>query len=178
MDVIQRNRRRAWGCGDAGRMIQFRERGAEMPHAGLMDERSLGPVEGPLMRARLHIRAGKRRLIEGKIAAGIVTLYDALNGAMEWYIASPERMKGLQINEGGDALNDDQSLYRVLVRSRVLDGSFDFGAFDRLVDTALHEEMPDYNYREMLNGLETVMLRLGVMPFEESALPPEDPETY
>jgi len=116
-------------------------------------------------------------LTEGKIAAGIVTLYDALNGAMEWYIASPERMKLLLIAEGDD-LSDDRSVYRVLVRSQVLDGSFDFGVFDRLVETALHEEMPNYNYRGMLNGLESVMTRLGVMPFDESALPPEDPETY
>ena len=148
-----------------------------MPHAGLMDERSLGPVEGPLMRARLHIRGGKRRLTEGKIAAGIVTLYDALDGAMEWYIASPERMNRLLIAEGDD-LGEDRSVYRILVRSLVLDGSFDFGAFDRLVEKALHEEMPDYNYREMLKGLEAVMTRLGVMPFDELALPPEDPETY
>ena len=148
-----------------------------MPHAGLMDERTLVPEEGPLLRARLHIRGGKRRLREGKIAAGIVTLYDALNGAMEWYIASPQRTKRLLI-EAGDNLNDDRSLYRVLVQSQVLDGGFDFDAFDRLVETALHEEMQDYNYREMLDGLEGVMIRLGVMPFEESALPPEDPETY
>ena len=148
-----------------------------MPHAGLMDERALGPEEGPLLRARLHIRGGKRRLREGKIAAGIVTLYDALNGAMEWYIASPERIKRLLI-AAGDNLNDDRSLYRVLVLSQVLDGGFDFDAFDRLVETALHEEMQDYNYREMLDGLEGVMIRLGVMPFAESALPPEDPETY
>jgi hypothetical protein len=153
------------------------ERGDGMPHAGLMDERSLGPEEGPLMRARLHIRGGKRRLIEGKIAAGIVTLYDALNGAMEWYIASPERMKRLLIAEGDD-LSNDRSVYRVLVQSQVLDGRFDFVAFDRLVETALHEEMPEYNYCEMLNGLEAVMIRLGVMPFDESALPHEDSQTY
>jgi hypothetical protein len=148
-----------------------------MPHAGLMDERLLGPVEGPLLRARLHIRGGKRRLKEGKIAAGVVTLYDALNGALEWYIASPERMKRLLIADGDD-LNDDRSVYRLLVNSLVLDGSFDFNSFDRLVEKALHEELPDYNYQEMLNGLESVMIRLGVMPFDESALPPEDPETY
>jgi hypothetical protein len=96
---------------------------------------------------------------------------------MEWYIASAERIKRLLI-EAGDNLNDDRSLYRVLVQSQVLDGGFDFDAFDRLVETALHEEMQDYNYREMLDGLEGVMIRLGVMPFEELALPPEDPETY
>ncbi|MGO9377843.1 MAG: hypothetical protein ACLPN1_19135 [Dissulfurispiraceae bacterium] len=142
-----------------------------------MNERSLGPEKGPLLRARLHIIGGKKRLKEGDISAGIVTLYDALNGAMEWYIASPERMMRLLVAEGDD-LNDDRSVYDILVRSQVLDGSFDFVAFDRLVEKALHEEMPDYNYHKMLKGLETVMIRLGVMSYDELAPSPEDLETH
>ena len=148
-----------------------------MPHAGLMDERLLGPEEGPLFRARLHIRGGKRRLRQGKIAAGIVTLYDAINGALEWYIANPNRMRNLFVRED-DNLADDRSVYNILVRSEVLDGSFDFEAFDSLVEKALHEEMPGYEYASMLKSIESVMLQLGVMPFDEEALPPEDPATY
>jgi len=148
-----------------------------MPHAGLMDERSLGPVEGPLLRARLHIRGAKRRLRQGKTAAGIVTLADALNGAMLWYVASPELRAGLVIRPGDD-LNDDRALYRVLVRSGVLDGAFDYDAFDRIVEQALAGELPGYDHRALLAGFEQVMLRLGVMPFDEAALPPEDPSTY
>ena len=60
-----------------------------MPHFGLMNEQELGPVAGPLQRARLHLRGGKRRLRQGKISAGIVTLYDALEGAMLSYAESP-----------------------------------------------------------------------------------------
>jgi len=148
-----------------------------MPHAGLMDERSLGPVEGPLQRARLHIRGAKRRLRQGKTAAGIVTLADALNGAMLWYVASPERRAGLVIGPDDD-LNDDRALYRVLVRSGVLDGAFEYASFDRLVEQALAGELTGYDHRALLAGFEQVMLRLGVMPFDEAALPPEDPATY
>jgi len=148
-----------------------------MPHAGLMDERALGPEQGPLLRARLHIRGGKRRLRQGKVAAGLVTLSDAISGALEWYSASPERRNRLVIR-GSDNFNDDRIVYAILVRSRVLDGLFDFDAFDRLVARALHEEMPDYDYRDMLKGIETVMTALGVMPFDEESLPPEDPLTY
>lgn len=36
-----------------------------MPHFGLMDADALGPIEAPLMRARLHIRGGRRRLRQG-----------------------------------------------------------------------------------------------------------------
>ncbi len=148
-----------------------------MPHFGLMDEYALGPVEGPLMRAKLHIRGGKRRLRQGKISAGIVTLYDALCSAMEWYIAVPERKKKLTIKEG-DNLKDDRTLFAILNNSGVLDGSFDYGAFNGLVEKAMTQEMPDYDYREILRGIESVMTRLGVMPFDENELPPEDPSTF
>jgi hypothetical protein len=143
----------------------------------LMNEASLGPLEGPLQRARLHVRGGKRRLRQGKIAAGIVTLSDALSAAMQWYVASPEREKGLTIFSGED-LNDDGTAYRVLVRSGALDGTFDFDGFDRLVEHALDHEMPGFDAGEVLAGIESVMTQLGVMPFDEASLPPEDPGTF
>lgn len=148
-----------------------------MPHAGLMDEKALGPVEGPLQRARLHIRGGKRRLQQGKVAAGIVTLYDALNGAMQWYAASPGGRAKLALKEGENP-NDDRTLYAALVRSGVLDGAFDFEAFDRLTEMALNQELRGFDYCPVLEGIEAVLTRLGVMPFDEAALPPEDPKTF
>jgi hypothetical protein len=148
-----------------------------MPHAGLMSEKTLGPVEGPRQRARLHIRGGKRRLRQGKISAGIVTLYDALEAAMQSYADDPETKGKLDIREGED-INDEKVLYAVLVRSSVLDGSFDFEAFDRITEKALNEEMPGYGYHALLSGIESVMIQLGVMPFDETQLPPEDPGTF
>jgi hypothetical protein len=148
-----------------------------MPHAGLMSEKDLGPVAGPLQRARLHIRGGKRRLNQGKISAGIVTLYDALEAAMRSYVDDPEKRRGLDIREGED-LSTEAMLYQLLVRSRVLDGKLDFHEFDRLTEKALREDIPVFDYRELLAGLESVMTQLGVMPFDEVSLPPEDPKTF
>ena len=148
-----------------------------MPHFGLMNEDELGPVEGPLQRARLHIRGGKRRLRQGKIAAGIVTLYDALSSAMQWHVALPERRSKLVVFKDEDLLHD-RTTYAVLVRSGVLDGRFDFDAFDRLTEQALDHEMPGYDYGDLLKGVEAVMTGLGVMPFDEADLPPEDPKTF
>ncbi|HUI68131.1 MAG TPA: hypothetical protein VL087_07965 [Nitrospirota bacterium] len=142
-----------------------------------MDERALGPIEGPFQRARLHIRGGKRRLRQEKISAGIVTLYDALLAAMESYVNSPEHKGSLVIKEGDD-LKDERTVYAVLVRSGVLDGTFEFETFERLMERALNEEMPGYDYRDLLQGIERVMYQLGVMPFDDADLPPEDPKTY
>jgi len=148
-----------------------------MPHAGLMDTEALGPEAGPFMRSRLHIRGGKRRLRQGKISAGILTLYDALCAAMEWYIASPERRNKLQVGEG-ENLNDDRTVFNVLTRSGILDKKFDYEAFDKLVEKASYKDMPDYDYGEILKGIESLMSQLGVMPFDERELPSEDPATF
>ena len=148
-----------------------------MPHFGLMDEAALGPVKGPLMRAKLHIRGGRRRLRQGKISLGIITLYDALISAMQWYVASPEHIEDLRIDEG-DNVNDDKTLFDILLRSGVVDGSFDYGAFDRLAEDALYDSMSGFDYKDMLESYEAVMTQLGVMPFDENALPPEDPSTF
>jgi hypothetical protein len=142
-----------------------------------MDERALGPEEGPLQRARLHIRGAKRRLRQGKIAAAIVTLYDALEGAMQWYLASPVRRSLLALR-GDENLNDERTLYYVLQRSGVISNGFSYNEFDALVERATREDMADYDYHDLLEQFESVMVQLGVMPFNEEALPPEDPSTF
>jgi hypothetical protein len=148
-----------------------------MPHFGLMNEDALGPVEGPLMRAKLHIRCGRRRLREGKISAGIVTFYDALVSAMKWYIARADKRKLLNITEKDD-MTDDRTMFEVLKRSGVVDGAQDFAAIDKIVEKALEGEMPGYDYREYLVNMESVLSQIGVLPFDESELPPEDPSTF
>jgi len=149
-----------------------------MPHAGLMDERRLGPQEGPFQRARLHIRGGRRRLRQGKISAGIVTLYDALLAAMDWYVESSRGKAGEPVFRDGENMRDERDLYAALVRGGVLDGKFDFETFSGVVERALDEEMPGYDFQGLLAGIDSVMTQLGIMPFDESLLPPEDPKTF
>ncbi|RPI37008.1 MAG: hypothetical protein EHM54_04270 [Nitrospiraceae bacterium] len=149
-----------------------------MPHFGLMDTRdSFEKEEGALLRARLHIRSGKRRLRQGKISAGIVTLYDAFLFALRWYVASAERRKVLSAREEDD-LKDEKTVIALLRSSKVLEPDFDYAAFDAIVDKASREEMPDYDYSGMLRDFEAFMTSLGVMPFDEAELPPEDPATF
>ena len=147
-----------------------------MPHFGLMNADTLGPSRAALQRARLHIRGGKRRLRQGKISAGIVTLYDALECALEWYVSSPSRSGPLGLREVEK--RNSAAIYRRLVKLGTLGGSFDFVAFDSLVERALGEELPEGAHGNLLEGLETVMRELGVMPFDEGMLPPESPQTF
>ncbi len=148
-----------------------------MPHAGLMDENALGPEAGLLQRAKLHIRGGRRRLRQGKIPEGIITLYDALIAAMEWYFASTARTGRLDIR-GDDDLRNDKVIFEILTRSGILDGSFDYESFNVLVDDILYRNLREIDYVKTLKGVESVMTQLGVMPFDEAELPPEDPSTF
>ena len=151
--------------------------GVTVPHAGLMNEREMAVEEGALLRARLHIRGGKRRLRQGKISAGIVTLADAVSAAMEWYLASRERKEHLHIMDE-DNLNDEGNVHAVLVRSGVVDETFDYDAFDGLVEKALGTEMDNYDPWGLMPALDSFMTQMGVLPFDENTLPPEDPSTF
>jgi hypothetical protein len=149
-----------------------------MPHFGLMDTRdSFEKPEGALLRARLHIRGGKRRLRQGKISAGIVTLYDALLFALRWYAFSPENRKALGI-QLKDALSDEKRVFNLIKIADLFPVEFDYDEFDALVEKAADDEMSDYDYFGMLRDFEEFMTGLGVMPFNESELPPEDPATF
>jgi hypothetical protein len=90
---------------------------------------------------------------------------------------APEHQEELRVNEALD-LTDEKAMIRVLESSGVLDSSFDLRAFDKLVDKAAYEEMPGFDFGPMLAQFESLMRRLGVMPFDEEALPPEDPSTF
>jgi hypothetical protein len=142
-----------------------------------MDADALGEEQAALMRSKLHIRSGRRRLRQGKVSYGVLTLYDALVHAMQWHVLSPKLRARLDIKEGEDP-RDDKTVFAVLNRSGVLDGSFDFDAFDSLVDEALGMKLEHFDYSDTLGQLEYVMTQLGVMPFDESELPPEKPSTF
>ena len=149
-----------------------------MPHFGLMDTKdSFDKPEGALLRARLHIRGGRRRLRQGKISAGIVTLYDALLFALRWYAFSPEHRKALGI-ELKEAFSDEKRVFELIKSSGTFPVDLDYDEFNALVEKALVDEMPDFDYTSVLWNFESLMTGLGVMPFNESELPPEDPATF
>lgn len=76
------------------------------------------------------------------------------------------------------AFPDDRSLYAALVNAGVLSGSFDFDLFNRVVDRALVSEIAPDDASGILEGVESVFTQLGVLPFDDEELPPEDPNTF
>lgn len=146
-----------------------------MPHFGLMSTKeSFDSAEGALLRARLHIRSGKKKLMKGVTADGIVTLYDALIFGLRFYLMIPEHRDELSINASFD-LTDERTMIKALREAEILDNTFDLEEFEDLVDKAAVGEMADFDYRPMLSRFESLMTLLEVMPFDEALLPEEDP---
>lgn len=163
----------------AGRGRCDRKRGKvpDMPHFGLMDESRMSKEEAALMRARLHVRCGRRRLAEEKIAAGLAALYDGLVYGMRWRILTTALRKQLGPDED-KTLEMDGTLFSILRQAGVLDEDFDFAGFESLVAAALSGKVRGDQCRGVYENLSEILTRLGVMPFDEQALPPEDPATF
>jgi hypothetical protein len=143
-----------------------------------MDESKMPVHEAELLRARLHLRSGRRRLGEGKLRAGVETMYDALYSAMRAYVLNPtnrHRFEGVDIS-------NEQALYEALVGAGALDGRFEFMKFKEMVEKAVNEKVPVYDHGYdpawLISGVETAMTQLGGLPFDESTLTMEDPATF
>ncbi|MDA8156944.1 MAG: hypothetical protein M0Z52_10945 [Actinomycetota bacterium] len=148
-----------------------------MPHFGLIDEEKLGPIQGPLMRSRLHIRGGRRRIISGDIANGILALYDALTSAMDFYLASHQELRDRLIGAGEDILSD-RNLFLAFQKNGIIPDNFEWQELDFAVQLALGRNMGNYNWRKLAGKLEECYIRLEAAPFDEGALPAPQPEPF
>ncbi|NDY41385.1 hypothetical protein G3N55_00775 [Dissulfurirhabdus thermomarina] len=143
-----------------------------MPHFGLLDERHMDPAAALLQRSRLHLRGARRRIRQGKLAAGVSTLYDTLIHAMQWHARVHGASAGLD-------LEDDAALFRHLAARGAVSPGFDFEGLARLTEQALEGRLPPgIDPEGWLAAVEGELDRLGVLPFDEAALPPEDPATF
>lgn len=146
------------------------------PHFGLMDETKMSKVEAQLMRCKLHWRCGVRRMRENKTASGLATLYDAMLSAMRWYILTNLRQE-LGSN-GEEKLENERFVFSLLRKAGMLDRSFDIKFVEATVDRALMEEDVSSDQQRVMTQLQQFLTRIGVLPFDETELPREDPSTF
>lgn len=143
-----------------------------MPHFGLMDSTQMSEEDAALMRARLHLRGGKRRLREGLAVAGIVALYDALLFGMRYYLARQERCEKANLAENID-LWDVVALFHTLASAGIFDDPYAFDRLSLIVERVLWQESFSFDADATLAEVETMLTKLGVIPFNEAALPGE-----
>ena len=131
-------------------------------------------AEAELLRARLHIRSGKRRLRQGNNAAGLAALYDALIHGLRWYAL--ENRTTLKIADEIE-LQDERNIFARLAQTRGLSNPAEFDALTALVEKAIDDPTMRFDAAGELAKIENWLARLGVIPFDETALPPEAPTT-
>ena len=124
----------------------------------------------------MHWRCGNRRLREGKTPSGIATIYDALLSSMRWHILLNPAYKSDTFST--EDLENERYVFHVLKKNGVIDSSLNIQEIEYLVDKALMEENITSGKGHFVNMIENFLTRIGVLPFDESELPPEDPATY
>ena len=152
-----------------------------MPHFGLMNSEEMKPDEAALLRARLHIRGGKRRLSEKKYAAGVAALHDALIHGIQWYLLSSHADLVYPNVEADYDITDDDTLLYLLQKTPSFTDPFykeEFQYLSEILNQSLYKEMNGFDTTRYLNAIHTFMKQLGVEPFSDSDLPSEDPATY
>jgi hypothetical protein len=141
-----------------------------MQHYDLIDTTKIMDARTALLCARLYLRGGKRRLQAGYSRAGIAELYDALLFGMRYYITRHKRCESLVENTD---LWDAAGLFQALLRAGVFDDPITFNRFSLIVERALWQESFSFDVNVTLMEVETMLIKLGVMPMNESALPNE-----
>ena len=142
-----------------------------MPHYGLIHTTKMIKAEAALLCARLYMRDGKRHLQEGLFTAGIAALYDAILFAMHYYITGPTRRGRINLNS--DDLWDHAALYHKLVKAGIFDDPNAFNHLSLIVERALWQESYSFDTDSVLEEVEKMLSKLGVMPFNESILQSE-----
>lgn len=145
------------------------------PHFGLMDPGKVNRAEAARLRARLHWRGGRRRLRQGKTALAVVTLYDALLSGLRWYLLVNSMTERSGHGEAG--LENDGVLFSLAEQAGVLEAARDLPRIQALLEQALRNDRlcPDQEW--FVERMEGLLTRIGILPFGEATLPPEDPET-
>ncbi len=136
----------------------------------LTDTAQIMDARTALICARLYLRGGKRRLRAGYSRAGIAALYDAVLFGMRYYIARHKRCEYLV--ENTDPW-DAPGLFHALARAGIFEDPLIFNRFSLIVERALWQESFSFDADATLAEVETILKKLGVMPFDESALPSE-----
>ena len=136
----------------------------------LTDTAKIIDARTALICARLYLRGGKRRLQAGYSRAGIAALYDAILFGMRYYIARHKDFGSLVENmDPWDA----PGLFHALVRAGVFEDRVALNRFCLMVERALWQESFSFDVDSTLAEVESMLLKLGVIPFRESSLPGE-----
>lgn len=123
-----------------------------------------------LVCARLSLRGGKRRLQKGYSAGAMLALYDAVLFGMHYYLARHERcVSFVKDVESWDVAG----LFHALARAGVFDDPLAIHRITLIVERVLWEGSISLDAGAALAEVETLLMKLGVIPVRGSPTPGE-----
>ena len=135
----------------------------KIPHTGIIDE-TLGGEQELLMRARLHVEGAYSRFSQGMTADAIAAMYDAISLAMQRYVI----LDGVDydlIRNDDDDVSDDETLFRVLLKSGIFDDvttQEDFDFIEQTLDDAFEDELDTFDETSFLEITISLLNQLGI----------------
>ena len=117
--------------------------------------------------ALLLLRTAKRRLRKGHTARGYASLYEAVVFGMHYHIA---RHKDLAPSLDQVEPWDGLSLFHALTRAGVFDDPLVFHRFSWMVERALWQRSVSSDPSSLLQEVESLLTKLGVLPVHGSRL--------
>lgn len=138
----------------------------------LTDTDKIKDARTALLCARLYLGGGKRRLQAGYSKAGIAALYDAVLFGMRYYIAKHKNSLAKSTDPW-----DAPGLFHALACTGLFEDPLTLNRFSLMVERALWRESFSFDVDSMLAEVETMLVKLGVIPFGEASLPGESAST-
>jgi hypothetical protein len=116
------------------------------------------------MRARLHVEGAYSRFSQGMIADAIAAMYDAISSAMQRYVI----LDGVDydlIRNDDDDLSNDETLFRVLLKSGIFDDvttQEDFDFIEQTLDDAFEDQLDTFDETSFLDITISLLNQLGI----------------
>ena len=135
----------------------------KIPHTGVIDEALYGEQE-LLMRARLHVRGGLDRFSQGMTADAIAAIYDSISSAMQRFVI----LDGVDYHliRNDDDVSDDETLFRVLLRSDIFDDATtqeDYDFIEQTLEDAFEDQLETFDETSFLEITISLLNQLGIV---------------
>ena len=116
-----------------------------------------------LLCARLNLRGARRLLHKGAQRRGIAALYDSVLFGMQYYVTRHDDCADIDIA-------DATGLFHLLTRLGIFEDPLAFNRLSLTVELALWQEAVSLDTHAILEEVEEILTRLGVMTFQKSTL--------
>jgi len=134
---------------------------------GFLDRNHLTDARAELLCARFYLRAGKRLVKKGFRPHDVAAFYNSVFFGMRYYIVKHKQCEVLVKDHD---LWDAASLFQALTRAGIFDDPLLFNRLSLAVERALWQASFSLDSNAMLEEVEGLLTKLGVLPYHSPSM--------